>query len=115
MEASMFIAFRRLIPITAALAMSVVACTSDKNEDAASGESNLSAGETNERGFGLESHVLTKEPASVATAAALGIATWDVFVGVDREKKFSGTVFYASDAAGDVKYAFAVDEAAQSV
>jgi hypothetical protein len=111
-----FNALRSLIPITVALAMSGLACSSgDTAVDAETDNADLSATETNAHGFALNSHVLTSVPASAATASALGIATWDVFAGVDPEKKFSGSVFYASDKAGDVKFAFAVDEATKSV
>jgi hypothetical protein len=108
-------AFRSLIPIAAALAMSGLACSSSVADDAEADNAALSATDTNANGLALKSHVLTSVPASVETASALGIASWDVFVGVDKEKKFSGSVFYASDASGDVKYAFAVDGATKSV
>jgi hypothetical protein len=67
----------------------------------------LSAKEVNEAQGDFKEHVITAMAASDENRTSLGITTWDVFAGADAKSNFVGAVFYASDASGDVRYAFA--------
>lgn len=79
---------------------------SDSGED---DNAELNATEVNEKQFALKEHLLKAIPASPENVKSLGITKWDMFVESDPKSKFMGSVFYASDAHDDVRFAFVVD------
>lgn len=103
-------------PLVLALAglLAVAGCAGSQ-DDGAADHAALSAGQVNAARGDFKQHVLQAVPASAKNQQELGIATWDVFAGADAATGFVGTVFYASDAAGDVRYAFAANLATREV
>jgi len=89
----------------AALSSATMGCSSNQESDA-DDDSALTAEQSNKALWGLKEHVVTAAPAGSEAAAALGIKTWDVYAGTVEDKLFTGAVFFASDANGDVVYEF---------
>lgn len=102
--------------LAALVSLAALGCAgSDGAGDDASDDAAITAGEANAKGFALREHVLSGEPASAEARRELGIVKWDVFAGADPKSGFSGAIYYASDADGDVRYAYSVDVPTQQV
>lgn len=92
-----------------AVGLALAGCASassanDGKDDSAA----ISANEAAAQGD-FKQHLVTAMPASAENQSTLGIMTWDAFAGSDAKSGFVGAVFYASDANGDVRYAFQSD------
>ncbi len=110
---------RPLLPIVSTILLALGGCAS-ASDDADTQASAVSPEEAigNER-FEVQRSMLANEPAGGETRQTLGIASWTVYAVASRSRDLAGTIAYAVDGAGDVKYAVATmstfDGASESV
>lgn len=88
------------------VALSVSGCTSEQESGVDNGAAAISHQEA-ARELVLHDQVLANKPASAENTKKLGIVKWDVYT--MARKSFSGVIAFASDAAGDVRYAWILD------
>jgi hypothetical protein len=93
------------------LALTAAAGCAGGDDSHGSSDDAITAENANAQDHALKEHVLPDEAASPENAAALGIVKWNVYAGIDAKTGFKGSVFYASDDNGDVKYVFSIDVA----
>src|SRR5262245_52924988 len=96
----------------AALALCAVAgCSDGSDNHSGNGQDAIIHAQANAQEYRLE-ELISDRPASPANAEGLGIKSWTVYGGSysgkalnsDANVDFEGSVAYASDEAGDVKY-----------
>jgi hypothetical protein len=86
------------------LTSALFACGAGDAPDSGAGEADITVAEAAQE-YDAKEVVLENEPATSEGKAALGIEAWTVISAVKTKNQFAGTLAFATDAGGDVKYA----------